>query len=495
MSYPAELKEFLPDGDYIDVQLAGRGGTGSVYRATDKATGKPVAIKLLRFQDPTTADRTVREIKIMRGVAASPHVAQLLRGEVAPNGESALLMYEWVDGHSLERVLEENKTPLTFAEWSAVAVQLCDGLVHLHRGDVLHRDVKPSNVLLAADGVVKLADFGLAVISSENRATTVEGTFVGTFRYAPPEVISGGRPTAAVDTYAFGMTVLTMVLGRPPLPDSSLPVMVQQILSSAVLREFNGLSLHGLDDVLKATLALKPEDRPNLEAVANAIRGARAGLGQEREVVRALVGRFRGSSEAPPLPTPVINQSPAAAPAESVPGMLKSLANQVHQMQAAVSDMTARFSIATPESRDEGLTEIELAVRSTFAQLSRRLGLMWKTSLVMTCVLFSLFVVMVILAAVMGLVYKQSTLSLVFGAGSAASVFTVILWRPIDKMLMVTVATQQLDLVKINFQRALNGSAAERREAFKDVSAQLEALLERVMDAGVSGTKNRRKSR
>jgi uncharacterized membrane protein YcjF (UPF0283 family) len=175
--------------------------------------------------------------------------------------------------------------------------------------------------------------------------------------------------------------------------------------------------------------------------------------------------------------------------------MLKSLANQVHQMQAAVSDMTARFAIATPESRDEGLTEIELAVRSTFAQLSRRLGLMWKTSLVMTCVLFSLFVVMVILAAVMGLVYKQSTLSLVFGAGSAASVFTVILWRPIDKMLMVTVATQQLDLVKINFQRALNGSAAERREAFKDVSAQLEALLERVMDAGVSGTKNRRKSR
>lgn len=494
MSYPAELRGFLPDGDYLDIQLAGRGGTGSVYRATYKATGKPVAIKLLRFQDPATADRTVREIKIMRSMAGSPHVAQLLRGEVAPNGEAALLMYEWVDGHSLERVLEQNRTPLTFAEWSAVAVQLCEGLLHLHRCDVLHRDVKPSNVLLGVDGVVKLADFGLAVISSENRATTVEGTFVGTFRYAPPEVISGGRPTVAVDTYAFGMTVLTMVLGRPPLPDSSLPVMVQQILSSTVLREFNGLPLHGLDDVLKATLAFKPDDRPRLEAVAHAIRVARADAGDEREVVRSIVGRFRGGTEAPPLPTPLINQPPAAAPAESVPGMLKSLANQVHQMQAAVSDMTARFSVAALEPRDEGLSEIELAVRSTFEHLSRRLALMWKTSLIMTCVLFSLFVVMVILAAVMGLVYKQSMLSLIFGAGSVTSVFTVILWRPIDKMLMVTVATQQLDLVKINFQRALNGSAAERREAFKEVSSQLEALLGRVMDPGTSGVR-RRKSR
>jgi hypothetical protein len=98
----------------------------------------------------------------------------------------------------------------------------------------------------------------------------------------------------------------------------------------------------------------------------------------------------------------------------------------------------------------------------------------------MTLTLFSLFVAMLILAVVFGLAYQKSFLGILFGGTSGLSLLTVVLWKPMDKMLFSTIATQQLELIQLNYQRALSGSREERREAFRDVSTQLNSLLTKI---------------
>jgi serine/threonine protein kinase len=199
-------------GRYRLEEELGQGATGVVYRATGD-DGSEVALKLLRpehAQEGVARSRFLREARIA-GEIDSPHVASVLEaGEAAGTVYLVLPLYR---GGSLAERLRERKR-LGLDETVAIAAQLGRGLDALHEHGVLHRDVKPSNVLLDAD-TAALTDFGLARAADSTRMTR-EGQLLGTALYLAPELIEGADAARASDIYALGCVLYECLVSEPP---------------------------------------------------------------------------------------------------------------------------------------------------------------------------------------------------------------------------------------------------------------------------------------
>jgi glutamine cyclotransferase len=188
----------------------GRGAMGVVWQARDEESGSIVALKLLRevyADDPEYRGRFERELELARRVH-SPHVVQVL-GYGTREGTPYLAL-EYVDGPSLRERLAEHG-PYPWPEARALLVQLAAGLADAHAAGILHRDVKPSNVLLASDGTAKLTDFGIARGLDLTRVTGTS-TLLGTPAYLAPE----GPLDARSDLYALGVIAYELLAGAPP---------------------------------------------------------------------------------------------------------------------------------------------------------------------------------------------------------------------------------------------------------------------------------------
>jgi hypothetical protein len=131
-------------------------------------------------------------------------------------------------------------------------------------------------------------------------------------------------------------------------------------------------------------------------------------------------------------------------------------------------------------SREGSELVAERRVEETFEAIRKRLNSMYKISLIMMVSLFTLLIGAIIASAVFGLLFQKPILSIIFGSGGILSLVGVLLWKPMDKILLATIVMQQLELIQLNFSRALTGTREERREAFKDVSLQLQMLLTKV---------------
>jgi serine/threonine-protein kinase len=195
-------------GDRYDVlELIGRGGMGAVYRARDRELDEIVALKVIRPElasDPGIVERFRREVKLARRVTHK-NVARTF--ELGSAGGHLFCTMELVEGESLtQRLAREKRLPVGDA--AAVACALCDALEAAHAVDVIHRDIKPDNVLLASDGRVVMADFGVAAIH------TGEGDLSGTPAYMAPEQAAGESPTPAADIYAVGLVLFEMLTGH-----------------------------------------------------------------------------------------------------------------------------------------------------------------------------------------------------------------------------------------------------------------------------------------
>ena len=196
-------------GRYRLRRLLGEGALGLVYEALGE-DGATVAVKVLRPEQAADADaraRFVREARLAARIA-SRHVVPVL--EV---GETYLVLPFYPRG-SLARLLRE-EGKLGLDQSVRLAAELGRGLDALHEHGILHRDVKPSNVLLADDGTAALADFGLARASDSTRITH-DGQLVGTPHYLAPELIEGAEATRASDVYALGCLLYECVAGEPP---------------------------------------------------------------------------------------------------------------------------------------------------------------------------------------------------------------------------------------------------------------------------------------
>jgi serine/threonine-protein kinase len=196
-------------GDRYDVlELIGRGGMGAVYRARDRELDELVALKVIRADFagvPAIVDRFRSEVKLARRVTHH-NVARTF--ELGYADGVMFCTMELIDGESLTARLHRERK-LAVAEAVAIAIAVCDGLAAAHARDVIHRDIKPDNVLLASDGRVVVADFGVAAVNVGERED-----LSGTPAYMAPEQARGEPPTPAADVYAIGLVLHEMLSGR-----------------------------------------------------------------------------------------------------------------------------------------------------------------------------------------------------------------------------------------------------------------------------------------
>lgn len=211
----------------LDERIAA-GGVGQVWRATDLLLGRPVAVKVLRpeYADhPDTLDRFRKEAR-NAGLLNHPHVAQVF--DYGPGGAGCppYLVMEFVAGPSLADVLAPGPVPAAVA--LDVAAQTADGLSAAHRAGVVHRDVKPGNILIAPGGQVKVTDFGIAHAAGQ-APVTGPGLVMGTAQYLAPERIAGSQGTPASDLYALGIVLHECLTGVPPFEGTSADVMAAHL--------------------------------------------------------------------------------------------------------------------------------------------------------------------------------------------------------------------------------------------------------------------------
>ena len=201
-------------GRFLLREILGYGATGTVFSALDRSVGQKVAIKVLHpdLHDDRTRERLRREVRASRN--GHPNAVAVYDLHEAEG--NVFLSMELVVGQSLRDLLTERKK-LDPSEVVAIGRQVAAALAHLHGLGIIHRDIKPGNILLAADGVVKLCDMGLARPLEEGMTVTETEMVVGTPAYMAPEQGLGADLTAASDVYGLGLTLYQCLTGSVPL--------------------------------------------------------------------------------------------------------------------------------------------------------------------------------------------------------------------------------------------------------------------------------------
>ena len=197
-------------------ELVGTGGMSSVYRAHDRLLDRTVALKVLHQQYTDDAEHVGRFRHEARAVATLSHpniVTVIDRGE---HGGRQFIVFEYVDGENLKELIRRGPVPVATALELAIQVSL--GLAFAHQQGLVHRDVKPQNVLLNGDGRAKVTDFGIARSLDVQHGVTQTGTVLGTSDYIAPEQAQGERVDEQTDVYSLGIVVYELLTGEVPFP-------------------------------------------------------------------------------------------------------------------------------------------------------------------------------------------------------------------------------------------------------------------------------------
>jgi tRNA A-37 threonylcarbamoyl transferase component Bud32 len=265
-----DRSERLLAGRYRLGDVLGRGGMGTVWRAEDETLGRTVAVKELRFPSSIDEDekrrlitRTLREAKAIARIRNNGAVTVF---DVVDEDNRPWIVMELVEGKSLAEVIREDGvlTPTRAAE---VGLAILDVLRSAHREGILHRDVKPSNVLISEDGRVVLTDFGIAQVEGDPSITST-GMLVGAPSYISPERARGHKPGPAADLWSLGGLLYASVEGAPPYDKGSAIATLTAVMTEPVEQPKNA---GPLEDVIYGLLAKDPEQRLDVE-------GARAML-------------------------------------------------------------------------------------------------------------------------------------------------------------------------------------------------------------------------
>jgi serine/threonine-protein kinase len=262
-------QQVLIAGRYRLNTTIGRGAMGEVWQAYDEMVSRPVAVKLLHSQnsEPTATARFRLEAQTA-GRLSHPHVVGVL--DFGEQEGRLFLVMELVQGDSLAYVLTQAGS-LPAEEVARIAAQSAAGLAAAHQQGIVHRDIKPGNLLLDADRSVKIGDFGIAQFMNDpSGALTATGQIVGTSLYIAPERALGQPAGPPSDVYSLGCVLYQLLTGQPPFRATSPIAVLHHHLDTAPVppRELGVGLPPAFENYLLSLLAKRPEDRPTAHQVA-----------------------------------------------------------------------------------------------------------------------------------------------------------------------------------------------------------------------------------
>jgi eukaryotic-like serine/threonine-protein kinase len=247
---------------YQVTHLIARGGMAMVYRAQDTLLNRPVALKILYpelSEDPLFVERFRREAQAAANLSHPNIVPVFDWGE---DGETYFIVMELVDGVSLAEMLR-NSVTLTAARSAQIVAQVAAALGYAHRSGVVHRDVKPGNILITREGQVKVTDFGIAQAVSSEDHLAEEGSVMGTATYFSPEQAEGAAVDGRSDVYSLGVVLYEMLVGRPPFVGDTPVEVSSQHVHNAVppMSQFSSSVPPDLEAIVMEALNKSPSNR------------------------------------------------------------------------------------------------------------------------------------------------------------------------------------------------------------------------------------------
>lgn len=304
---------------YRLVEWLGEGSMGAVYRAHDEMLDRDVAIKFLLPERVAGGEAGARFLREARAVArlSHPHIMTLF--DVGREGDWHYLVLEHIAGQDLHARMVERGGPLPVRDALHAVRGALEALAYAHAQGVIHRDVKPENIMLTPDGQAKVTDFGLALARGDVRLTQ-EGVIVGTVLYVAPEVIAGGPVDHRADLYAVGAVLYELLTGRPPFVSDDPLAVLSQILHTPVTppRAVEASIPVEVEEVILKLLAKNPDERyttaeealaalPDVSAVESLVTPAVQQRTSERDALSLLERIVRSSSiHRPPQEPPTV---------------------------------------------------------------------------------------------------------------------------------------------------------------------------------------------
>ncbi|MFC9556925.1 protein kinase [Rhodococcus sp. NPDC056960] len=337
----------LDAAGFENAEEIGRGGFGVVYRCRESELDRTVAVKvLLAHSDEDNEQRFFREQRAMGRLTGHPHIVTALHTGTTGSGHPYLVMpYHRQD--SLDAMIRR-RGPLSVEQGLTLGIKLAGALATAHRFGIVHRDIKPTNILLTDYGEPALTDFGIAHVSGAFETAT--GIITGSPAYTAPEVLAGRAPTPVSDVYGLGATLFSAVTGHAAFERRSGEQLVAQFLriTTAPIPDPRE---HGIPDdfssVIERTMSAAPQDRPSAVELGEELQQIEARLGfATTEMVL-----YPDSDTAPGLHTRPRQSGPRAAPSADVvdgnlPAELTSFVGRRRELTAA-GNLLRKFRLVT----------------------------------------------------------------------------------------------------------------------------------------------------
>lgn len=246
---------------YEIISLIGQGGMADVYKAKDIILNRIVAIKILREKlshDAMTLVRFQREASAASRLS-HPNVVDIY--DVGESDGMHYIVMEFIRGRTLKQLIQQ-RGALSVSESIQIMTQLTSAIDHAHKHNIIHRDIKPQNVLVKDDGTVKITDFGIA-IANDAVQLTLNNAVMGSAHYLAPETAQGKEPTAQVDIYSLGIVFYELLTGDVPFHGKTPTEIAVKHLRQPIpyVRDFNPAIPQAVENIILKATAKDPKDR------------------------------------------------------------------------------------------------------------------------------------------------------------------------------------------------------------------------------------------